>query len=358
MAEFTAQKIQELRNFVGALKANPALVHSKELAFFKDFLETFKIPPAPAHQHAHDHDDHSHSHSHSHAHGHSHSHAHTHDVPEEPEIEEEPDEGLIPPEKEAPLEAPDTSIEVTEEMIDEANVIKGEAVQAQQEGKLNESLELFSTAIKKNPHSGILFASRAQVLLELKRPLAALKDTEIAVQVAPNSAKAYKIRARVKRALGKYEEALKDVQTGQKIDWDESSNKLEAELKPRVEKILAKRKQQASKPAPQPSHFNDNAEEEEEPHPANVPKNPFTGGMPGGFPGMGGMGGMPGGISPELIAMLAKDPEIAAAMSDPLTLAKLQECMKDPSKLLQYQNDPKVARLLTKFSSMFGGGMQ
>ena len=99
--------------------------HSKFIGFFNLLVSS-------------DHSGHSHSHSHGHSHSHSHSHEHEHAAPEpeeEPELDE-PDEGLIPQESEPALEAPDTSIEVTEEMIDEANVIKGEAVQAQQEGKL------------------------------------------------------------------------------------------------------------------------------------------------------------------------------------------------------------------------------
>ena len=41
--------------------------------------------------------------------------------------------------------------------------------------------------------------------------------------------------------LGHYEDAHKDVLRGQKLDWDETTHKLEAELKPRVEKILARK---------------------------------------------------------------------------------------------------------------------
>jgi hypothetical protein len=42
--------------------------------------------------------------------------------------------------------------------------------------------------------------------------------------------------------LGQYEAALKEIQLGQQLDWDESTHKFEQPLKERVEKIVAKRK--------------------------------------------------------------------------------------------------------------------
>jgi suppressor of tumorigenicity protein 13 len=115
-------------------------------------------------------------------------------------------------------------------MMDQANSLKMEAMQAQREGRLAgtvpiyfisnayaESVELLTKAIKSNPKSGILYGSRGQVLLEMKKPNAAIRDCDIAISKNPDSAKPYKVRAKAHRVLGHYEQALKDIQLGQKV---------------------------------------------------------------------------------------------------------------------------------------------
>ncbi len=65
----------------------------------------------------------------------------------------------------------------------------------------------------------------------------------------PDSAKAYKIRGKAYRHLGLYEEALKDLQLGNKLDWDESSYELQKFVAARVAKRneMKKRKQEREK---------------------------------------------------------------------------------------------------------------
>ncbi len=65
----------------------------------------------------------------------------------------------------------------------------------------------------------------------------------------PDSAKAYKIRGKAYRHLGLYEEALKDLQLGNKLDWDESSYELQKFVGARVAKRneMKKRKQEREK---------------------------------------------------------------------------------------------------------------
>jgi len=219
------------------VKTKPQLLHLKELDFFKQFMEHFgaQIPEneskiveeesVPLHS----------------------------ETTKEEKVEvEEPEEkiednALLTPDNDAPLEIGDSSIEVTEEMMDNANNLKVEAMQAQREGNLAKAVELYTQAIKTNSRSGILYGSRAQALLELKKPVAAIKDCDIAINKNPDSAKAYKVRGRAHRSLGNYEQALKDIQMGQKLDWDESSNKFEHEVKEFVDKIVAQRKKREQK---------------------------------------------------------------------------------------------------------------
>jgi len=230
------QKLKELKVFLDQIKLHPQLLHLKELSFFKEFLEHFgaRIPEDESRVHVEEEEV---------------------KTPErapkaEPEVvhmeEDEPiiDEGLMAPDNDPPLEAPDLSAEITDDMIDSANSLKGEAMQAQREGKLQESVDLLTKAIKANPRSGILYASRGQVLLDMKKPNAAIRDCDVAISKSPDSAKPYKVRAKAHRALGHYEQALKDIHTGQKLDWDETSNKVEHEIKEFVDKINANKKKE------------------------------------------------------------------------------------------------------------------
>jgi len=190
------QKLKELKIFLDQVKAHPQLLHLKELNFFKQFLLNFgaQIPedeskvveedsiPMPSAKP-------------------------TPQPTKEEKVEvEEPEEkiedtGLLPPDNDAPLEVGDSSLEVTEEMMDNANVMKSEAMQAQRDGNLQGAVEKFTQAIKTNPRSGILYGTRAQALLDLKKPNAAIRDCDIAISKNPDSAKAYKVRAKAHRAL-------------------------------------------------------------------------------------------------------------------------------------------------------------
>jgi len=319
----STQKIKELKIFLQQVKENPQLLHAKELDFFRKFLEDFgaSIPentarvveeeiPIPSKNETEQ------------------------PAPQEEEIKFVDPDLMEPDTADGTLEYGDSSIEVTEDMMETANNLKAEALSAQREGKLQESINLFTQAIKSNPKSAILFGSRAQVLLEMKKPNAAIKDCDIAIKKNPDSAKPYKVRARAHRAIGHYEQALKDIQIAQKLDWDETSDKLEHEYKDLFDKTAYLRKKPKTS-----SQTNSQSRS----HSAN----PFEGANPFGS-GMGGMGGM-GGIPPEFLSKIMSDPEVISLMSDPSAQAKIQAAMSDPSKLAELQKDPKFANLISKF---------
>jgi len=238
------------------------LVHEPELGFFKKFVETFRVPekkvepeieeeelpplePMNAEPAAPS-------------------------EPEEPEEPEEVDPELLKPDQDPPLPSGDSSNEPSEEAQMEASSLKAQGLDAHREGNYERALELLTAALQKNPRSGILYASRAQILLDHKKPNAAIRDCDKALSINPDSAKPYKIRGRARRFLGKYEEGLKDIQQGQKLDWDDGTHAFEAELKKKVEKIVERRKKQEAKKKAQPK-----------PKPAEEPED---------FPGMGGFG--------------------------------------------------------------------
>lgn len=72
------------------------------------------------------------------------------------------------------------------------------------------------------------------VLIKLKKPNAAIRDCDVAVEINPDSAQGYKWRGRAHQLLGHWEEAAKDLQTACKLDFDEDSNIWLKEIKPKV----------------------------------------------------------------------------------------------------------------------------
>jgi len=198
-------------------------------------------------------------------------------------------------------------------------------------------------AINLNPRGGLLYATRAQLLLNMKKPNAAIRDCDVAIKINPDSAKAYKVRGKAHRRLGHYEQALKDIQVGQKLDFDPESVELEKFLSPRVEKIVAKRKTREEKERKEraKSHqthdtFDPNGDTDKE---SEVPN----------FDGMPSEGM---GVPPEFMNNLFSDPELMAALQNPAMMQKLNEIMTNPSAMEKYKDDPVVAKLLQKFGGM------
>ena len=72
------------------------------------------------------------------------------------------------------------------------------------------------------------------VFLKLKRPNAAIKDCNAAIEVNPDSAQSYKWRGRAYQLLGKWEAAGKDFAMASKLDYDDDVNAWLKEIKPKV----------------------------------------------------------------------------------------------------------------------------
>merc|ERR550532_2144635 len=85
------------------------------------------------------------------------------------------------------------------------------------------ALEKLTAAIVLGCSTALLYCRRAQVLLELGRPRAAVNDCTAALGINPDSGKAYKIRARAHSRLKHWAEAHGDFQEGLRIDYDEDT---------------------------------------------------------------------------------------------------------------------------------------
>jgi len=266
------------------------------------------------------------------------------------------------------------------EDFDKAADFKQEAADLKSAGDWEGALAKYTEAILCAKPSALLYANRATALLQLHRFKAAERDCGLALQENPDSAKALRIRGKVRKELGQYELALKDLSASQQIDFDEGTVE---DLKFLTEKHLEMEKDEAEKRIKEEEKLRKRAEEikkakkdaEREAResaarsmPGGMPGG--MGGMPGGMPGgMGGMpGGMPGGGGMEGIAqMMMTDPEIIQAMQNPKVQAALQELMagpggpaglmNNPQKLQEVMSDPEVGPVFEKIMSKLGGGM-
>ena len=77
--------------------------------------------------------------------------------------------------------------------------------------------------------------------IKLKKPNAAIRDCDVAVEINPDSAQGYKWRGRAHQLLGHWEEAAKDLQTACKLDFDEDANMWLKEIKPKVSISIKKK---------------------------------------------------------------------------------------------------------------------
>ncbi|XP_071723920.1 FAM10 family protein At4g22670-like isoform X1 [Rutidosis leptorrhynchoides] len=391
-------KVDQLKQFVDTCKSNPAVLADPSLAFFRDYLESLgaQVPPAAA----------------AHTAGESKSKSHVFDESDEDmeenegghvkvEQEEEEEEIIesdielegetVEPDDEPPQKMGDPSLEVTEENRDASQAAKAQAMEFLSEGNLEEAIEHLTQAITLNPTSAIMYGTRATVYIKMKKPNAAIRDANAALEINPDSAKGYKARGMARAMLGQWEEAAKDLHLASKLDYDEEINAVLKKVEPNAHRIeehrrkydrlrkereerkiqrererrraeaqaayeKAKKQEQSSSSRPSggmpggfpggmPGGFPGGM-------PGGMPGG-FPGGMPGGFPGgmpggfPGGMpggfpGGMPGGMPGNVdFSQILNDPDLMAAFKDPEVMAALQDVMKNPANLAKHQENPK-----------------
>ncbi|XP_028807287.1 FAM10 family protein At4g22670 [Neltuma alba] len=378
-----ASKIRQLESFVEQCKSNPSILNDPSLSFFCDYLESLgaKLPPS------------------------AYSNAGRVDSDDDAEdvgggrskVDEEEDEDeiiesdielegeTVEPDNDPPQKMGDSSVEVTEESRDASQAAKAKAMEAISDGKLEEAIDSLTEAIILNPTSAIMYATRATVYIKMKKPNAAIRDANAALEINPDSAKGYKSRGMARAMLGQWEEAAKDLHLASKLDYDEEINAVLKKVEPNAHKIeehrrkydrlrkeredkKAERERQRRRAEAEAAY--EKAKKQEE---SSSSRNP--GGMPGGFPagmgggfpggmpaGMGGgmpggfPGGMPGGVPGNVdFGKILNDPELMAAFSDPEVMAAMQDVMKNPANLAKHQANPKVAPVIAKMMSKFGG---
>uniref|UniRef100_H2T291 ST13 Hsp70 interacting protein n=1 Tax=Takifugu rubripes TaxID=31033 RepID=H2T291_TAKRU len=335
------RKLSELKGFVQLCETKPEMLHLPEMSCPCGPPPTKASPPEP-----------------------------------EPPVLSESDEsdieidndGVIEPDTDEPQEmGASENVEVTEEMMDQANNKKMEAIDAQGEGELQKALDLFTEAIKLNPCLAVLYAKRASVFIQLQRPNAAIRDCDRAIQINPDSAQPYKWRGKAHRLLGHWEEAAKDLATACKLDYDESASAMLKEVQPKANKIMEHRRKYERKREEKlirerqerikkAREEHARAQKDEEARQSAGASFPVTVEL-GCFPGAGGFsGGLPGGM-PNFEAFL-NDPELLMAMKDPEVMAAFSDVSKNPANIAKYQSNPKIMAIINKLSSKFGAPPQ
>ena len=99
---------------------------------------------------------------------------------------------VIEPDADASQEMGDENVEITEEMMDQANDKKVAAIAALNDGELQKAIDLFTDAIELKPRLAVLYAKRASVFIKLQKPNAAIRDCDRAIEINPDSAQPYK----------------------------------------------------------------------------------------------------------------------------------------------------------------------
>ena len=170
----SAYELEKVKEVCKLLEASPELIHEPQLDFFRHFIHSFTVPPPPP-------------------------------AIEELSDAEEDDPEVVPPDEiEASQEMGDAAFEPTDAQLEQASEAKMAASEALAGGDAARAITQYTTAIKLGP-SALVYANRANAYLKLKKPNAAKKDCDAALQINPDSAKAFKMRGKANRMLGAWE---------------------------------------------------------------------------------------------------------------------------------------------------------
>eukprot|EP01071_Lankesteria_metandrocarpae_P012755 Lankesteria_metandrocarpae@DN6236_c0_g1_i1.p1 len=349
------QKVAELRQFISLIESQPSLLEAPELGFFRDFLKKHgaTIPSAK-----------------------------TKDAPKMPEAskmptdapkteapkkdvsddssseEEDEPELVLPPapvidaedtqvvaETQGPPAAPNTTEnEFTDEQFDKIATLKEEAAEAIGNGDNEKALANYNDILSMGNASALLCTRRAELLLKMNRPVAAIKDCDEALKLNPDNGKAYKVRGKANRMLGNWVQAHKDLEQGQKIDYDEDTYEIQKFVDERALKIeehtrhcaRATEEHETNKKIKDIRRRKRRAQKEYE---RDQQENDYE--MPGG------MGGM--------FSNLMSDPEMKTIFENPKIMQAMQDLMSNPGNMSKYKDDPEVMSAFQKLTSKFGG---
>uniref|UniRef100_A0A1I7XVH0 TPR_REGION domain-containing protein n=1 Tax=Steinernema glaseri TaxID=37863 RepID=A0A1I7XVH0_9BILA len=338
-------QVELLRQFVAACEKDPNLLHEPKFAFYKAYLESLgaTIPPKkekaqePAEEHAQEAEE-------------------DFGIPP-PEIDAT---GVIPPDSGEALPMGDLNKQPSDDDLEKANEERNKATEAFSEGNLDAALQHFTSAIELNPGSAMLHAKRANVLLKLEKPVAAIRDCDKAISINPDSATAYKFRGRANRLLGNWLEAHNDLAMACKLDYDDVANEWLKEVEPNAKKIQeynrAKARHVEEKALRERQERVRRAQEENRKAAEEQAKRDAEAGEMPNFPQGSGSEDIPSTpFGAEFVSQLLQDPELMKIMKeDPSLMAACMDIMQNPQNIEKYMQNPNLLKLLEKIGGKFG----
>jgi suppressor of tumorigenicity protein 13 len=237
----------------------------------------------------------------------------------------------------------DSSKPVNDEEMEQANDLLSEARGDARDKNYSEAIQKLTKAITLNPAQSNLYAFRAEYLVAQKKPNAAIRDANRALELNPDSSRALKTRGKAKRYLGKYLEAFYDLSQGNSLDWDESTPELIKEISERAEK--AKQRQRKEDEKHRLDQLKRDAaekrrrqqEEEDRQQQQQQPQQHGAG---------------PGGINQDFINEIFKDPEIQSLFKNNPGL--IQKVVKAFSGDMTAAQDPDVQKVFAKMQASYG----
>jgi len=137
--------------------------------------------------------------------------------------ESDEDFDLMPEEKEPLPPRGHVDEEPSEAKSEELARWKNEAVCASEDGDLKQSLQRYNQIFSGGGATALMLAKRAELLLKLSRPCAAIRDCTAAIEINPDLGKAHRVRGITNRKLGRWVEAHEDLTEAQRLDYDEGT---------------------------------------------------------------------------------------------------------------------------------------
>jgi len=149
-----------------------------------------------------------------------------------PEVHLGGDSGSDPerlqPEKQAhPVLHPPEEAELTGRKLKVVERIQQEATSALQKGDVSKAVERYTEAMRIGGSTALMLATRAVLLLKLRRPCAAVRDCTAAIKINSMILKAYRVRGIAHRKLGNWQKAHRDLTQAQSLNFDAETAELQ-----------------------------------------------------------------------------------------------------------------------------------
>ena len=138
-----------------------------------------------------------------------------------------------------PEMAPENVEELDDNALEKQQELKAASAELAEEQNFEQAMNKLTEAIVIGCASALMYGRRAELLMRLNRPRAALRDCGRALELNPDSGKAYKTRGRANAKLKRWTAAHSDFQEGLKIDYDDATYEESLSVASKMKEITA-----------------------------------------------------------------------------------------------------------------------